>query len=771
MYEPVLSRPRSLTAVRIGQMFALRPTLKSLGVTQAQLDDQPEAVLDRYADSLVNFFCGTDAQSDSRWWQLAELLKRWLHRALRNPLEPGAHDLVSTVLAYPDSAERARVLGANAPQVYCGWHHQRLALVMRRANTAVVFTLEHDIQVFEALQVNSVAADRLEHDVFEGWALSALEAALQRVDHIDLDDFSTVERLDEQLSWASALGDFIGGHGERAQWRHERTQSWPQWLRDADAEGRLAYSQLLSSMAWTYERYRGRSFFDASVSDQPFCFAQQLGLQLRRWVLECSLQGREGITLQGYRIMSAAVRFYRTRRHIEGREIVFRPLAQDGFLVGSPESGPWLIVQLTSASVPVRQVTTAPAVGQALADPFDTLYRMLDQRGQGLTDWARVKACMPWTEQPWETLARLRGGVEQASGQVAEVRLLRKQALLLVQPGTLQPGESFAAPRLDSDWAGARRRRSVLQNRRLASLARRVVPQLGSLIQRGEHQGLYRLPGGGLVHNEDNNTFNITISPVFYFGVPEHQIVDNPDAPVEYGPRVRCGEFGCATQHTPRLKRESDELNVRGRKAVSAGRDLLRRVAAIRADARDQAQAGRVLPVESEEALERQAQVLAGAALTIARHTVSRKNQESEQTVSQLHQEATQLRQLGRQLRIEMTLASTRPTMGDVKYLLGQHAIRIDRLGGRVPETIGGMQDYLQEYEIKDLTDIHKPLWFAHFHYPALETADDRPSAAHLKTAAQRRLGREFEHAGPERVYRGPINTAAERQLFLTCPT
>ncbi|WNJ84645.1 hypothetical protein [Pseudomonas canadensis] len=88
----------------------------------------------------------------------------------------------------------------------------------------------------------------------------------------------------------------------------------------------------------------------------------------------------------------------------------------------------------------------------------------------------------------------------------------------------------------------------------------------------------------------------------------------------------------------------------------------------------------------------------------------------------------------------------------------------------KVPETIEGKTDYLQEYEVQDLCAGNKPLWYAHFHYASLQAPDQQPTAAHLKTAAQRRLGREYENNTGQRVYRGPLANAAAREIFLGSP-
>ncbi|MEF9673609.1 hypothetical protein QNM99_20945 [Pseudomonas sp. PCH446] len=76
------------------------------------------------------------------------------------------------------------------------------------------------------------------------------------------------------------------------------------------------------------------------------------------------------------------------------------------------------------------------------------------------------------------------------------------------------------------------------------------------------------------------------------------------------------------------------------------------------------------------------------------------------------------------------------PQLARLQYLKEQDQVDIHRAGGRQAEDQGGFQ---QEYVISHKDG--RPLWYAHFHYPAATTADSGFVSAHLKTLAQRRLG------------------------------
>jgi len=86
----------------------------------------------------------------------------------------------------------------------------------------------------------------------------------------------------------------------------------------------------------------------------------------------------------------------------------------------------------------------------------------------------------------------------------------------------------------------------------------------------------------------------------------------------------------------------------------------------------------------------------------------------------------------------------------------------------------GQRKDYLQEYAIDDKQGA--ALWYAHFHYKALDTPAAAFDVAHLKTAAQRRLSEQalYSKAGTSQevieVYRAKLDTALAQRLFLSIP-
>ncbi|MDT4885648.1 hypothetical protein FQZ97_1219020 [compost metagenome] len=76
----------------------------------------------------------------------------------------------------------------------------------------------------------------------------------------------------------------------------------------------------------------------------------------------------------------------------------------------------------------------------------------------------------------------------------------------------------------------------------------------------------------------------------------------------------------------------------------------------------------------------------------------------------------------------------------------------------------------MQEYEIRDPGN--NVLWYAHFHYRTKVAAPDSFIKAHLKTAAQRRLGLNFQkdqqaagHAVTS-IWRGEISPTMAKQVF-----
>jgi hypothetical protein len=127
--------------------------------------------------------------------------------------------------------------------------------------------------------------------------------------------------------------------------------------------------------------------------------------------------------------------------------------------------------------------------------------------------------------------------------------------------------------------------------------------------------------------------------------------------------------------------------------------------------------------------------------------------------LSRLTHQAQALRDEGRLLRIAQSKRTERPDTGHLTYLLEQREVSIRRVGDRQAL---GPHDYLQEYAIVEETAEGQPaLWYAHFHYRKAETPFTAFTAAHLKRAADRYVGRDH----PE-VWRGTISPQIADQLF-----
>lgn len=119
------------------------------------------------------------------------------------------------------------------------------------------------------------------------------------------------------------------------------------------------------------------------------------------------------------------------------------------------------------------------------------------------------------------------------------------------------------------------------------------------------------------------------------------------------------------------------------------------------------------------------------------------------------------------ELRIETALAQA-PRMPEVLFLLEQGQIQLARVGVRVrlARVKGRPADFLDEYSISHDS---KVLWYAHFHYPAMDTNRADFTAGHLKTRAQRHAaGSRVTEANGKvtEVYRAPITTTAASAHF-----
>ena len=135
--------------------------------------------------------------------------------------------------------------------------------------------------------------------------------------------------------------------------------------------------------------------------------------------------------------------------------------------------------------------------------------------------------------------------------------------------------------------------------------------------------------------------------------------------------------------------------------------------------------------------------------------------------------EAKVLRSEGKNLRTQI-IKRLPPTGPNVDYLKTQNEITIVREGPRRHLSKGQRKDYLQEYTISDKDG--KVLWFAHFHYPALDTPEAAFDVAHLKTANQRTLSERALYARAKtahdyiEVYRAKLDKDLAQRLFLSTP-
>lgn len=140
--------------------------------------------------------------------------------------------------------------------------------------------------------------------------------------------------------------------------------------------------------------------------------------------------------------------------------------------------------------------------------------------------------------------------------------------------------------------------------------------------------------------------------------------------------------------------------------------------------------------------------------------------------IATLRAKADELVSDGRLLRIRQSLASKTPNEGVLDYLLEQKAVDLRKLGSlnKLPKHIEGRADFLQEYEVRDLTHGEpRVLWYAHFHYQSPAPGFERFTKAHLKTAEQRRLGLQWQLAqgdAAERIWRGDIGKTLAKKHF-----
>ncbi|MHA3736503.1 hypothetical protein ACXR0M_12600 [Pseudomonas sp. Eth.TT006] len=148
-----------------------------------------------------------------------------------------------------------------------------------------------------------------------------------------------------------------------------------------------------------------------------------------------------------------------------------------------------------------------------------------------------------------------------------------------------------------------------------------------------------------------------------------------------------------------------------------------------------------------------------------------------EPLIRQLHDQASELKRLGRRLRIEQTLNSQTPSEGYLDYLLAQEVVEIRKETGLrdLGKRADGTRDLLQEYEVRDLTrQPPQTLWYAHFHYRSAKAPFTDFVKAHLKLPAQRNLGLQWQQTQArsgievESIWRGDIGRPMALKHFST---
>ncbi|QXH49795.1 hypothetical protein KSS94_17830 [Pseudomonas fakonensis] len=174
----------------------------------------------------------------------------------------------------------------------------------------------------------------------------------------------------------------------------------------------------------------------------------------------------------------------------------------------------------------------------------------------------------------------------------------------------------------------------------------------------------------------------------------------------------------------------------------------------------------RYLPAEIEELASHQQQRLLNQVQAIEQRLTednqtdeARQGEDAEAVAKSLRAMAQELQEQAATLRVSAALAQ-KPRMAELQWLLAKREVQVRVMAERtrLAKVKGRPDDYLDEYAISHQGHV---LWYAHFHYPAMDSARADFTAGHLKTAEQRHA------SGTVDVYRAPISSAdAERYFF-----
>lgn len=123
-----------------------------------------------------------------------------------------------------------------------------------------------------------------------------------------------------------------------------------------------------------------------------------------------------------------------------------------------------------------------------------------------------------------------------------------------------------------------------------------------------------------------------------------------------------------------------------------------------------------------------------------------------------------------------------RPKAANIAYLWRHGFVDINLVRSRIALKAG---DYLTEYAVRDKARIKEGkkgedtvLWYAHFHYPSVDTPALKPAFGHLKTREERRFTRKelieqarLDNRSVVNLDKAVINPPLDRELFLRLET
>ncbi|MBD8235087.1 hypothetical protein SOM46_05845 [Pseudomonas fluorescens] len=146
---------------------------------------------------------------------------------------------------------------------------------------------------------------------------------------------------------------------------------------------------------------------------------------------------------------------------------------------------------------------------------------------------------------------------------------------------------------------------------------------------------------------------------------------------------------------------------------------------------------------------------------------------------------ASRLSEQGLRARLNAIKARA-PTQSGLEVLVSHREARILRQGGRIA-LAANANDWLQTYVVMDV-HTRQALCYGHFHYERQTGPDDHFTAAHLKTPAQHRMGKQTQAQAQAQafariqagqggravqtleIHRGEINLKMARKLFFDAP-